>query len=130
MPIRSTRRERPSPLAPLGRAEDPGDGDHRRPRVRPRGLYGGGVGYYSWTGDADFAIVIRTATVEDEGDRDRITVQAGAGLVADSDPTAEYEETEQKMGGVLAALEAIELPTDDDDSSPDDELDATAEVSR
>jgi len=96
----------------------------------PRGLYGGGVGYYSWTGDADFAIVIRTATVEDEGDRDRITVQAGAGLVADSDPTAEYEETEQKMGGVLAALEAIELPTDDDDSSPDDELDATAEVSR
>jgi len=74
--------------------------------------------------------VIRTATVEDEGDRDRITVQAGAGLVADSDPTAEYEETEQKMGGVLAALEAIELPTDDDDSSPDDELDATAEVSR
>ncbi|PGF17056.1 anthranilate synthase component I [Natrinema sp. CBA1119] len=95
----------------------------------PRGLYGGGVGYYSWTGDADFAIVIRTATVEDEGDRDRITVQAGAGLVADSDPTAEYEETEQKMGGVLAALEAIELPTGDDDSSPD-EPDATAEVSR
>ncbi|MFC6768308.1 anthranilate synthase component I, partial [Natrinema soli] len=96
----------------------------------PRGLYGGGVGYYSWTGDADFAIVIRTATVEDEGDQDRITVQAGAGLVADSDPTAEYEETEQKMGGVLAALEKIELPASDDDSSPDDEPDATAEVSR
>ncbi|WP_226038772.1 anthranilate synthase component I [Natrinema sp. DC36] len=96
----------------------------------PRGLYGGGVGYYSWTGDADFAIVIRTATVEDEGDRDRITVQAGAGLVADSDPTAEYEETEQKMGGVLAALEAIELPAGDDAPSSDDEPDATAEVSR
>ncbi|MDF9744256.1 anthranilate synthase component I [Natrinema salsiterrestre] len=94
----------------------------------PRGLYGGGVGYYSWSGDADFAIVIRTATVEDEGERDRITVQAGAGLVADSDPTAEYEETEQKMGGVLAALEAIELPADE--STPDDEPDATAEVSR
>ncbi|QCS44275.1 anthranilate synthase component I [Natrinema versiforme] len=94
----------------------------------PRGLYGGGVGYYSWTGDTDFAIVIRTATVEDEGEQDRITVQAGAGLVADSDPTAEYEETEQKMGGVLAALEAIELPADG--STPDDDPEATAEVSR
>jgi len=76
----------------------------------PRGVYGGGVGYYSWTGDADFAIVIRTATVEHgtgEGG-DRVTVQAGAGIVADSDPTSEYEETEKKMDGVLAALERIE----------------------
>ncbi|MDG5760528.1 anthranilate synthase component I [Natronococcus sp. A-GB1] len=104
--------------------------------AEPRGLYGGGVGYYSWTGDADFAIVIRTATVEKsaaprtadkragnpraDGDRDRITVQAGAGLVADSDPTAEYEETEKKMGGVLAALEAIE----------EDRHEATPEVGR
>ncbi|WP_207587814.1 anthranilate synthase component I [Halomontanus rarus] len=76
--------------------------------AEPRGLYGGGVGYYSWTGDADFAIVIRTATVEDEGDEQRITVRAGAGLVADSDPEAEYVETEQKMGGTLEALERIE----------------------
>jgi|GEM_PF-47328 len=97
----------------------------------PRGPYGGGVGYYSWSGDADFAIVIRTATVESgvdpaaldgsavdeaagrsladaEGPLDRITVQAGAGIVADSDPTAEYEETESKMDGTLAALERIE----------------------
>ena len=37
-------------------------------------------------------------------------MQAGAGIVADSDPTSEYEETEKKMGGVLAALEAIEGP--------------------
>ncbi|MFB6124210.1 MAG: anthranilate synthase component I [Haloferacaceae archaeon] len=73
-----------------------------------RGVYGGGVGYYSWGGDADFAIVIRTATVEHGDDADRITVQAGAGIVADSDPAAEYEETEQKMGGVLAAVERIE----------------------
>ncbi len=94
----------------------------------PRGLYGGGVGYYSWTGDADFAIVIRTATVENEADRQRITVQAGAGLVADSDPAAEYEETEQKMGGVLAALEEIELPVDE--ATPDRETEATPEVSR
>ena len=74
----------------------------------PRGAYGGGVGYYSWTGDADVAIVIRTATVEDEGDRDRVTVRAGAGIVADSDPASEYDETEQKMRGVLDALERIE----------------------
>ncbi|WP_255167687.1 anthranilate synthase component I [Natrononativus amylolyticus] len=88
--------------------------------AEPRGLYGGGVGYYSWSGDADFAIVIRTATVEADVDRgtgpvdeaDRlITVRAGAGLVADSDPAAEYEETEQKMNGVLAALEALEADT-------------------
>ncbi len=95
--------------------------------AKPRGLYGGGVGYYSFTGDADFAIVIRTATVEDcaarsdAGDEQRITVQAGAGLVADSDPTAEYEETEKKMDGVLTALEAIEDEGD---------LESTPEVSR
>ncbi|MFB6136086.1 MAG: anthranilate synthase component I [Halobacteriaceae archaeon] len=72
-----------------------------------RGAYGGGLGYVSWTGDADFAIVIRTATVDSSGDRDVVTVQAGAGIVADSDPTAEYLETEAKMGGVLAALDRI-----------------------
>ncbi|WP_339103367.1 anthranilate synthase component I [Haloterrigena salinisoli] len=105
--------------------------------AEPRGLYGGGVGYYSWCGDADFAIVIRTATVEDEGNRDRITVRAGAGLVADSDPTAEYEETEKKMGGVLAALEEIEDPgtdaalADSADGEPaDDELESSPEVGR
>ncbi len=76
----------------------------------PRGIYGGGVGYFSWTGDADMAIVIRTATIE-HGEEDRVTVQAGAGLVADSQPEAEYEETEKKMGGVLAAIEEIETPT-------------------
>jgi anthranilate synthase component 1 len=86
----------------------------------PRGLYGGGVGYFSWTGDADMAIVIRTALVEhgteqsgsavrgSEDEPDRITVRAGAGIVADSDPASEYEETERKMDGVLAALDRIE----------------------
>ena len=76
--------------------------------LTPRGVYGGGVGYYSWSGDADFAIVIRTATVERRGDEDVVSVRAGAGLVADSDPAAEYDETEQKMSGVLAAVERIE----------------------
>ncbi|WP_435075996.1 anthranilate synthase component I [Halococcus sp. AFM35] len=79
----------------------------------PRGLYGGGVGYFSWDGDADVAITIRTALVEHarpDGD-DRITVRAGAGVVADSDPASEYDETERKMDGVLAALERIERPS-------------------
>ncbi|MFB6094211.1 MAG: anthranilate synthase component I [Halanaeroarchaeum sp.] len=73
----------------------------------PRGVYGGGVGYVSWRGDGDFAIAIRTATVE-HGDPDRVRVRAGAGVVADSDPAREYEETESKMAGALAALERIE----------------------
>ncbi|PSQ11164.1 anthranilate synthase component I [Halobacteriales archaeon QS_5_70_15] len=81
----------------------------------PRGVYGGGVGYYSWTGDADFAIVIRTATVESgvtDAGADRVTVRAGAGIVADSDPESEYEETEKKTGGVLTALERIGIQTE------------------
>ncbi|WP_418282790.1 anthranilate synthase component I [Halorubrum sp. DTA98] len=92
----------------------------------PREAYGGGVGYYSWTGDADFAIVIRTATIrEDNGENgadgadgtdDVVTVRAGAGLVADSDPTAEYEETERKMDGVLAAIDRIREAGDGDNA--------------
>jgi len=76
----------------------------------PRGIYGGGVGYVSWTGDADIAICIRTATVEHgvgTDGADVVRVRAGAGVVADSDPTSEYEETEKKMDGVLDALDAI-----------------------
>jgi len=76
--------------------------------LSPRGPYGGGVGYVSWTDDADFAIYIRSASIEQLEDNQRITVQAGAGIVADSDPTAEYEETEKKMDGVLDALDRIE----------------------
>jgi anthranilate synthase component 1 len=85
----------------------------------PRGVYGGGVGYYSWSGDADVAIVIRTATVDRSGDDDAVSVRAGAGIVADSDPAAEYEETEQKMDGVLAAIDRIERPPDAD-ASPEE----------
>ena len=85
----------------------------------PRGVYGGGVGYYSWSGDADVAIVIRTATVDRSGDDDAVSVRAGAGIVADSDPAAEYEETEQKMDGVLAAIDRSERPPDAD-ASPEE----------
>ncbi|PSP92975.1 anthranilate synthase component I [Halobacteriales archaeon QS_4_62_28] len=87
--------------------------------LSPRGVYGGGVGYVSWTGDTDFAIVIRSATIEpcappadgataDGEQTQRTTVQAGAGIVADSVPASEYEETENKMQGVLDAVERIE----------------------
>jgi len=94
----------------------------------PREAYGGGVGYYSWTGDADFAIVIRTATLDEStGDDDStetaVTVRAGAGLVADSDPAAEYEETEQKMDGVLAAIDRIR-----EEPAAEDPLPAGTEV--
>jgi len=75
----------------------------------PRGVYGGGVGYFSWTGDAEFAITIRSATVDHGGDDggDTLRVRAGAGVVADSDPAAEFDETEAKMDGVLAAVDRV-----------------------
>ncbi len=66
----------------------------------PRGIYGGGVGYYSWNGDADFAIVIRTVLVKGK----KASVQAGAGIVADSDPAYEFRETERKMAAMLTAI--------------------------
>jgi len=47
-----------------------------------------------------------------------VTVRAGAGLVADSDPAAEYEETEQKMDGVLTAIDRIREGGDGDSSPP------------
>ncbi len=65
-----------------------------------RGIYGGGVGYYSWNGDADFAIVIRTVLIKNN----TAYVQAGAGIVADSDPTYEYMETERKMVAMIKAI--------------------------
>jgi len=65
-----------------------------------RGIYGGGVGYYSWNGDADFAIVIRTIIKNGN----KAAVQAGAGIVADSDPEYEYNETERKMAAMIKAI--------------------------
>lgn len=72
----------------------------------PRGIYGGGIGYVSWSGEADFGIAIRTATIHHR-ERDHVTIRAGAGIVADSDPASEYEETEQKLHGIQSALENI-----------------------
>jgi anthranilate synthase component 1 len=65
-----------------------------------RGLYGGVVGYLDFAGDADTAIAIRTALI-----RDGVAyVQAGGGIVADSDPVAEDEETLNKARAVLSAI--------------------------
>lgn len=70
-----------------------------------RGIYGGGVGYYSWDGDADFAIVIRTVVTKGK----TAYVQAGAGIVADSDPENEYYEAERKMAAMRRAIELAEV---------------------
>jgi len=66
----------------------------------PRGPYAGSVGYFDFTGDMDFAITIRSIVVQGS----RASVQAGAGIVADSVPEKEYAETEHKMGAMIAAL--------------------------
>ena len=70
----------------------------------PRGVYGGAAGYFSLTGDMDFAIVIRTLLKEG----DSIMMRAGAGIVADSDPEKEYEETVNKSKAVFEAVKFAE----------------------
>jgi anthranilate synthase component 1 len=64
-----------------------------------RGVYSGAVGYLGFNGDMDVAIAIRTAVVK-EG---TLHVQAAAGVVADSDPQAEWQETQHKARALLAA---------------------------
>ena len=66
-----------------------------------RGVYAGAVGYVDFAGNLDFCITIRTVVMENG----RAYVQAGAGIVADSNPAAEYEETRDKARAVLQALE-------------------------
>jgi len=66
----------------------------------PRGPYGGAVGYFDFTGNMDFAITIRSVVVSGN----RASIQAGAGIVADSVPEREYMETEHKMGAMHNAL--------------------------
>jgi anthranilate synthase component I len=69
-----------------------------------RGLYGGTVGYFGLRGDMDHAITIRTLVFEG----DRYSYQAGAGIVADSDPAAEHDEIQAKGGALRSALELAE----------------------
>ena len=66
-----------------------------------RGLYGGAVGYLDFAGNLDFCIAIRTIAMRGQ----RAEIQAGAGIVADSLPAAEYEETRDKARALIQALE-------------------------
>lgn len=66
-----------------------------------RGPYGGAVGYVDFTGNMDTCIALRTMVIKGED----AYIQAGAGLVADSDPEAEYQETVNKAMGLMRALE-------------------------
>ena len=69
-----------------------------------RDLYAGAVGYIDFAGNLDFCIAIRTITIRNG----RARVQAGAGIVADSNPAAEYEETRDKAKALITALEMAE----------------------
>ena len=69
-----------------------------------RGPYAGSAGYFDYSGDLDAAITIRTALVHSGN----VYIQAGGGIVADSDPAAEWQETMHKAGGMLRAVEVAE----------------------
>ena len=68
-----------------------------------RGIYAGAVGYLGFNGDMDVAIALRTAVVKDN----MLYVQAGAGIVADSNPASEWTETQNKARAVLRAAEMV-----------------------
>jgi len=70
----------------------------------PRGPYAGAVGYFSFDGSMDTCIAIRTLLLQGS----TIHMQAGAGIVADSDPAAEYQETLNKLGALARAVEMAE----------------------
>ncbi len=67
----------------------------------PRGPYAGAVGYFGFNGNMDFCITIRTITVQ----KNRLSIQVGAGIVADSSPEGEYEETLRKAAAMFKAIE-------------------------
>ena len=69
-----------------------------------RGPYAGAVGYFSFDGTMDTCILIRTLVMEG----DTISVQAGAGIVADSDPEREYQETMNKARALAVAIARAE----------------------
>ncbi len=79
-------------------------------RIEPneRGIYAGAVGYFDYSGNMDTCIAIRTLVLEDGVAK----VQAGAGIVADSVPSVEYEETVNKAPALLKAIEIAECQTD------------------
>lgn len=73
-----------------------------------RGVYGGAVGYLGFNGDMDLAIAIRTAVIKN----DMLYVQSGAGIVADSVPESEWQETQNKARAVIRAAELAQAGLD------------------
>jgi anthranilate synthase component I len=73
-----------------------------------REIYGGAAGYFSFSGNMDMCIAIRTLVIKDG----KVHLQAGAGIVADSDPAAEYQETVNKAMAVVKAIEMVERGLD------------------
>lgn len=69
-----------------------------------RGFYSGSIGYFSFNGNMDSAIAIRTSLIDDK----QIILQAGAGVVADSQPELEYLEVKNKLGALLATIQDME----------------------
>jgi anthranilate synthase component 1 len=69
----------------------------------PRGPYAGAVGYFGFNGNMDFCITIRTITIM----KNRLSIQVGAGIVADSSPANEYDETLRKAGAMFKAIERV-----------------------
>jgi anthranilate synthase component 1 len=78
-----------------------------------RGVYGGAVGYLSWNGNMDTAIAIRTAVIKDN----QLHIQAGAGIVADSQPRLEWKETMNKARAVFKAASMVQSATRDTDKN-------------
>jgi anthranilate synthase component 1 len=77
-----------------------------------RGPYSGAYGYYDFEGQLNTAITIRTMIVQSTtAGNYQVSVQAGAGLVADSDPQREYEETLNKARGLLEAIRCLYFST-------------------
>jgi len=68
-----------------------------------RGIYSGAVGYLSWNGNMDTAIAIRTAVIKDK----QLHIQAGAGIVYDSVPQSEWDETMNKARAIVAAVAEV-----------------------
>lgn len=69
-----------------------------------RGIYGGAVGVWGFNNDMDLAIAIRTAVIKNN----ILFIQSGAGVVADSDPTSEWQETQNKARAVVRAAQMVQ----------------------
>ena len=75
---------------------------------QPRGPFAGGFGVVGLDGDTDMAIALRTMVISSDGPPWKIQLQAGAGVVSDSIPSAEFEETRSKSAASARAVEVAE----------------------